>query len=83
MMSIFKLPSFLKRKPPAPVEEQSHFQGVKESDPATEEVGEPIYQRSKTMPTVKGKKYPYTAAGRKAAAGARKPKGKGMSKGKR
>jgi hypothetical protein len=35
------------------------------------------------MPTVKGKKYPYTAAGRKAAAGARKPKGKGMGKGKR
>ena len=43
----------------------------------------PFYQRSKTMPTVKGKKYPYTTAGRKAAAGARKPKGKGMSKGKR
>jgi len=34
------------------------------------------------MPTVKGKKYPYTTAGRKAAAGAKKPK-KGMSKGKR
>ena len=44
----------------------------------------PFYQRSKTMPTVKGKKYPYTTAGRKAAAAAgRKPKGKGMSKGKR
>ena len=43
----------------------------------------PFYQKGITMPTVKGKKYPYTAAGRKAAAGARKPKGKGMSKGKR
>jgi len=43
----------------------------------------PFYQKGITMPTVKGKKYPYTTAGRKAAAGAkRKPKAK-MGKGKR
>ena len=43
----------------------------------------PFYQKGITMPPVKGKKYPYTTAGRKAAAGAkRKPKAK-MSKGKR
>tara|TARA_R100001480_G_scaffold65428_1_gene77336 strand:+ start:332 stop:502 length:171 start_codon:yes stop_codon:yes gene_type:complete len=39
----------------------------------------PFYQKGITMPTVKGKKYPYTTAGRKAAvAAARKPKGKRM-----
>ena len=39
----------------------------------------PFYQKGITMPTVKGKKYPYTTAGQKAAAAAaRKPKGKRM-----
>lgn len=63
MMSIFKLPSFLKRKPPAPVEEQSHFQGVKESDPATEEVGEPILSEEQNDANSQGQEIPVHSSG--------------------
>ena len=40
-MSIFKLPSFLKRKHPEPEEEQSHPSDLGRSDSA-KEVGKPI-----------------------------------------
>ena len=62
-MSIFKLPSFLKRKPPAPVEEQSHFQGVKKSDPAPEEVGEPILSEEQNDANSQGEEIPVHSSG--------------------
>ena len=62
-MNIFKLPSFLKRKPPAPVEEQSHFQGVKKSDPAPEEVGEPILSEEQNDANSQGEEIPVHSSG--------------------
>ena len=63
MMSIFKLPSFLKRKPPSPEGEQSHSPGVERSDSATEEVGEPILSEEQNDANSQGQEVPVHSSG--------------------
>ncbi len=80
-MSIFKLPSFLKRKPPAPVEEQSHFQGVKKSDPAPEEVGEPILSEEQNDANSQGEEIPVHSSGTQSRRRRKKAQGQGDGQG--
>ena len=66
MMSIFKLPSFLRGKNPKPLievfaepeEEQSHSSGVEKSDSATEEVGVPILSEEQNDANSQGQEVP-------------------------
>ena len=65
MMSIFKLPSFLRGKNPKPLievfaepeEEQSHSSGVERSDSA-EEVGKPILSEESDDANSQGEEVP-------------------------
>jgi len=71
MMSIFKLPSFLRGKNPKPLievfaepeEEQSHSSGVEKSDSATEEVGEPILSEESDDANSQGQEVPVHNSG--------------------
>ena len=71
MMSIFKLPSFLRGKNPKPLievfaepeEEQSHSSGVEKSDSATEEVGVPILSEESDDANSQGQEVPVHNSG--------------------
>ena len=56
-MSIFKLPSFLKRKHPEPEEEQSHPSDLGRSDSA-KEVGKPILAEGDNDANSQGQEVP-------------------------
>ena len=57
MMSIFKLPSFLKRKHPEPEEKQSHPSDLGRSDSA-KEVGKPILAEGDNDANSQGQEVP-------------------------
>ena len=89
MMSIFKLPSFLRGKNPKPLievfaepeGEQSHSPGVERSDSATEEVGEPILSEEQNDANSQGQEVPVHSSGTQSRRRRKKTQGQGDEQG--
>ena len=58
MMSIFKLPSFLKRGTPKPKEEQGHSSGLEVKSDPEKEVGKPILAEGDNDANSQGQEVP-------------------------
>ena len=79
-MSIFKLPSFLKRKHPEPEEEQSHPSDLGRRDSA-KEVGVPILSEGDNDANSQGQEVPVHSSGTQSRRRRKKTQGQGDEQG--